>query len=417
MDRPLTRRILPALAALLLALAAGGCATKDAGESSADKSIYGKMPASPDDTAFGEFAGIVVGAARICRRYLHVLSDRDEQLQIIQDRFSDWESFDDAAERFRRLTHGVDGWRGNMRAICADTGRKLDDIIARLEDTARTDGVIVNHARVNEAVQLEDTARTDGVIFHSRMENGEPQSFLSRLTLGEMPKALFIRNTYPGLTPGKKYRRVVDIRNPRGKIANFSQYYFTPRSKTWNVWRRYPRPAKIFDSPGEWQIVTRLSGEDVSAETSRILPVVRKDAAAPPPAKNGGPLKVGRVRITYHTEDGSRLFSRLLSPGVENPEVADKMRARQINAFNAVIRAEWEGVRPGVHRYEFRTYEPNGALAVAKGYQFTASTPSPRTQTTHRGVVSYISARPGRWRMEFLLDGEKIDERIIRVHP
>ena len=395
MDRALTRRIFPALAALLLALAAGGCATKDAGESSADKSIYGKMPASPDDPAFGEFAGIVVGAARICRRYLHILSDRDEQLQIIQDRFSDWESFDDAAERFRRLTHGVDGWRGNMRAICVDTGRKLDDIIARLEDTARTDGVIV----------------------HSRMENGEPLSFLSRLTLGEMPKALFIRNTYPGLTPGNKYRRVVDIRNPRGKIANSSQYHFTPRGKTWNVWRRYSRPAKIFDSPGEWQIVTRLSGEDVSTETSRILPVVRKDAAAPPPAKSGGPLKVGRVRITYHTEDGSRLFSRLLSPGVENPEVADKMRARQINAFNAVIQAEWEGVRPGVHRYEFRTYEPNGALAVAKGYQFTASTPSPRTQTTHRGVVSYISARPGRWRMEFLLDGEKIDERIIRVDP
>ena len=395
MDRALTRRIFPALAALLLALAAGGCATKDAGESSADKSIYGKMPASPDDPAFGEFAGIVVGAARICRRYLHILSDRDEQLQIIQDRFSDWESFDDAAERFRRLTHGVDGWRGNMRAICADTGRKLDDIIARLEDTARTDGVIV----------------------HSRMENGEPLSFLSRLTLGEMPKTLFIRNTYPGLTPGNKYRRVVDIRNPRGAIANSSQYHFTPRGKTWNVWWRYSRPAKIFDSPGEWQIVTRLSGEDVSTETSRILPVVRKDAAAPPPAKSGGPLKVGRVRITYHTEDGSRLFSRLLSPGVENPEVADKMRARQINAFNAVIQAEWEGVRPGVHRYEFRTYEPNGALAVAKGYQFTASTPSPRTQTTHRGVVSYISARPGRWRMEFLLDGEKIDERIIRVDP
>ena len=180
MDRALTRRIFPALAALLLALAAGGCATKDAGESSADKSIYRKMPASPDDPAFGEFAGIVVGAARICRRYLHILSDRDEQLQIIQDHFSDWESFDNAAERFRRLTHGVDGWRGNIRAICVDTGRKLDDIIARLEDTARTDGVIVNHARVNEAVQLEDTARTGGVIVHSRMENGEPQSFLSR---------------------------------------------------------------------------------------------------------------------------------------------------------------------------------------------------------------------------------------------
>ena len=305
MDRPLTRRIFPALAALLLALAAG-CATKNAGEFSADKSACGKTPRTDDHRLFLD-ARMEDGSPLHFQSRL--ILGKMPKTMLIRNTYPDLTPnttyareilFCGPGEELKRkitdaFTPKEPTWHVlrtvNPSGIFHEPGDWT--IVTRISG-GQFSGETSRDVSVVRKIPVKNAPRTDAVIFHSRMENGAPLSLLSRLALGEMPKNMFIRNTYRDLVPNAFYVREILFHAPDGKLKRKVKDAFAPESPTWHVWRK-TNPSGIFREPGDWTIVTRISSGEFSAETSRILPVA---------------------------------------------EGADKTRAGQMNAFNAVIQAE-----------------------------------------------------------------------------
>ena len=294
MDRPLTRRILPALAALLLALAAGGCATKGAAKkSAADKSACERTTRTDDHRLFLDVRmedgsplpfqsrlafqprltlGEMPKTMLIRNTYQHLTPNATYAREIL---------FCGPDGKLKRkltdaFTPGEPTWHVlreiNPSGIFHDPGNWT--IMTRISG-GRLPGETSRAVSVVRKVPVENAPRTDAVIFHSRMENDAPLSLLSRLTLGEMPKTMFIRNTYRNLVPNASYAREILFYAPDGKLKRKIQDAFTPENPTWHVSQK-TNPSGIFREPGDWTIVTRISSGDFSAETSRVLRWWRK---------------------------------------------------------------------------------------------------------------------------------------------
>ena len=278
MDRPLTRRIFPALAALLLALAAGFAHFAAAEDK---RNIAGMS-----EDRLARFSGWLVGAAKSCRSY----SSRflgDARPEKIRDHYAKNPVFQKRLAQSRRHYAGVDLITGDSRKYCDQADEYLNAVIARLKEPSAKAVFVA----ADKPPKISGT-----ILYHTRMlkNGGGPEGFFSQLTMGAMPKTMFIRNTYRDLVPNASYVRNILFYASDGKIKRKITDVFAPESPTWHVWRK-TNPSGIFREPGDWTIVTRISSGEFSAETSRILPVA---------------------------------------------EGADKTRAGQMNAFNAVIQAE-----------------------------------------------------------------------------
>ena len=396
MDRALTGRMPLALAALALALAAHGAAMGE-WESSL-RSVYEETPDSPSHPLFEEIAGFTVGMAKVCQKFRSMFLG-DGRIDAIRTRFSGRENFDREVERMRRTTHGADVWRGSARPYCNDTGRQMDLILAALE----------REKAAPAAPAADEKPLASDIIFHAEMRGGDPFGLLSRLTLDAMPDTLFVRNVYRRLVSGKPYVRRVSFYDPQGRHVASDQYHFTPASRRWNVWHRFDAPARRFRKPGDWRIVTRLSGGEFEVETSRVLPVE---------GRAGGirlEPRLEKARLSCHSADRRELFARVLAREGGNTEAADELRARCAGEFVIKIDAELADLPRSRHFYHVQIRQPDGAIAGTDGLHFPVENTRREVQTAHSMNIDDIISRPGDWKILFFVDSEKVGERTVRI--
>ena len=137
----------------------------------------------------------------------------------------------------KRYYAGVDGLRGDTRGFCDQVDAYLDDV---LREIAAREKCGPEAAGVRHSFSLPRRKRPR--VFH-----------IPSASRRDADK-LFIRNPYRAC-PGRVGLFASMIR----KLVYSNRYNFSPKSRTWNIWH-WLHPDEHFDAPGDWRIVTRLSG-------------------------------------------------------------------------------------------------------------------------------------------------------------